>query len=70
MKRCADCGAKVEGGHRRNGWWTTVSRIGEPLAQSAVCRVVMDGNRMLSADYHYVEGEEQRHFTALDSEPD
>lgn len=60
MKRCADCGSKVEGGHRRNGWWTTVGD--GTAARLATCRVVLDGNRLVSADYHYVSGETQRHF--------
>ena len=62
---CADCGVEVE--QRRDGKWA--QRITEGWkGWSYTCRAVTDWDGILdaavliSADYHYVEGEEQRHF--------
>ena len=56
-RRCAGCGKPVSKsptgrwGHRRGGgvWEMT-------------CRSVIEGDRLITADYHYVKGEVQRHF--------
>ena len=43
---------------RTNGWWA--SRRG--TGWSYTCREVIEGGHLTMADYHYVEGETQRHF--------
>lgn len=61
--RCADCGEEVES--RRDGWWSTTPNGGH----SAVCRIIWGGSVAISTiDYHYVEGETQRHFQASSSQ--
>lgn len=58
QERCADCGRKVERG--RNGHWG--ARRTEPPSLVFVCRSTIEGGVLVAADYHYIEGEEQRHF--------
>jgi hypothetical protein len=54
---CADCGKPVE--LRRGGRWGV--EVG-PNSYSFTCRTIIEGDRLIRADYHYVEGEEQRHY--------
>jgi hypothetical protein len=61
---CADCGRRVE--RRRNGHWA--ERI-TSTSWSFTCRAVVEGDVLVSADYHYVEGEQQRHFPNDEGEP-
>jgi len=61
---CQDCGVIVE--LMRNGHW------GERIRESqwsGTCRSRLspDRTRMISADYHYVKGEQQRTFRAHDA---
>ena len=60
MRTCADCGVKVE--LKRGRWGALVPGIGGRKAWSFVCRMKVEDDRCIAADYHYVEGEEQRHF--------
>lgn len=68
--RCADCGRWVER-RKRNG--CAPGPWGVPLIGSGglsyACRTVIgEDGRVVSADYHYVKGETQRHFpTVLDT---
>jgi hypothetical protein len=62
--KCADCGAEVE---QKRGKWA--NRITEGwTGWSFCCRTATrwdddkDAAVLESADYHYVEGEVQRHF--------
>jgi hypothetical protein len=62
--RCADCGAKVE--RSPNGHWAERRQGFGLIVWSVSCRKVQeetdDGYRLVSADYHYVQGETQRHW--------
>ena len=66
---CADCGAVIEQGRDTTDgqprWAERLHRAddGFPPAWSYTCRMVREGTKVLRADYHYVEGEVQRHFT-------
>lgn len=53
---CADCGARVE---PRYGKWA--ARV-EPGFRYCCRYVLNDEHRLVSADYHYIDGERQRHF--------
>jgi hypothetical protein len=60
--KCADCGVTIEKVRNIPGWGHPVGK-----GHDFVCRVVDHPTKpakIISADYHYVEGEEQRHFTA------
>jgi len=63
---CAGCGAEVE--HTRHGWGRKRDLGEEGTAWDYCCRVLYDTSgdeyRVLNADYHYVDGETQRHFQA------
>lgn len=64
---CADCGAKLV---NKYGRWANKLAEGE---FSYTCRITLQGARLISADYHHLEGEEQRHFRDKDhrvDEPD
>jgi hypothetical protein len=58
---CADCGRPVTWLTRYNAW-AEPTEYG--VGWSTTCRRVIEGRRALSADYHYVDGETQRHFRA------
>jgi hypothetical protein len=61
---CADCGKTVEKVRNIPGWG---HRVGQ--GHDFCCRVVdhpTKAGKIVSADYHYVEGETQRHFRAVD----
>jgi hypothetical protein len=62
--RCADCGVKVE--RSPNGHWAERKQGFGLIVWSVSCRKVQeetdDGYRLVSADYHYVQGETQRHW--------
>lgn len=60
--RCADCGVEVE---LRLGGWATAGADGPLRVWGMTCRDVIEGNRLVSADYHYVEGETQRHWPVV-----
>lgn len=74
MTRCADCGRAIE--ERPNhqlagltpkmldkvGTVRWAERVGR--GWSYTCRADIDGGRLLSADYHHVAGERQRHWRA------
>lgn len=56
---CADCGATITPGHFK-GWWRDAQ-------DSLVCRSEYEGSDddrpiLLSADFHYVEGEHRRYL--------
>lgn len=59
MADCADCGAEIEPRRDHAEGWVDCNGL-------TVCRsVIIDFNgtpRLQSADYHYVEGETQRHW--------
>ena len=57
--RCADCHAEVW--QLRNGHWATRNADN---TGSFTCRMTIEGDRLVAADYHYVAGETQRHFRA------
>lgn len=61
MPKCADCGRDLVI-HR--GRWAHVGKSGKTWGY--VCRMVHsnddDQPRILSADYHYIEGEVQKHW--------
>jgi hypothetical protein len=70
MPECADCGVEVQ--QRRDGKWA--ERITDGWrGWSYCCRTVsewdaiLDAAVLISADYHYVEGEEQRRFRKDDA---
>jgi hypothetical protein len=61
---CADCGIPIQR-HPRSGWW------GEKRIDGSwhfCCRATLSGydsgRRVTSADYHHIQGEPQRHFSA------
>lgn len=57
---CADCGEDIELSVHTGRWGVRNGRT-----RTMTCRLERDDNgRLLSADYHYVPGEEQRHFRA------
>jgi hypothetical protein len=59
--RCADCGVEVE--RVVNGRWGHPEGANPAGGRwSMCCRVVAEGHRLVSADYHYVQGETQRHW--------
>ena len=60
--RCADCGVEVE--RSPQGRWAELREGFGLRVWRVTCRKVMDDDRLVSADYHYVEGETQRHFEA------
>lgn len=71
MTVCADCGREIERDPLDGRWfnWTDfVRNVGR--GRSYVCRMkYMDGtnNIVRSCDYHYVEGETQRHYPQKES---
>ena len=63
---CADCGKPVvDRGPTSDGRprWKDEGNV-------FICRGVIVDGKLKWADYHYVEGEEQRHFTAKPSYPE
>lgn len=56
-RRCADCGAHVS--KTPTGRWGRRRGVG---TWEMTCRSEIEGDRLISADYHYVKGEVQRHF--------
>jgi hypothetical protein len=63
VMRCADCGVEVEA---RIGGWATAGTVGSTRVWGMTCRDVIEGDRLVSADYHYVQGETQRHWPPQD----
>jgi hypothetical protein len=61
MPECADCGAEVV---LHRGRWAVETKPGRQW--DYVCRLVHNNDeeqpRVLSADYHYIEGEVQMHW--------
>jgi hypothetical protein len=55
LARCADCGAEVEPVHDR--WGHRIVVDGQS-GWELTCRRTVDGDRLVSVDWHYVEGEE------------
>jgi hypothetical protein len=65
LTTCADCGAPIE--KVRLGWGKRlVNDDHERSGFNFCCRVQYELSgerpRLISADYHYVDGETQRHF--------
>lgn len=65
-KKCADCGADVEARHTTASGETMWGRKVGPTTWDFCCRWEpgAEPGTLASADYHYVEGEEQRRFRA------
>lgn len=65
---CADCGATIFPDHMLGeGHWAQLLAhhlaTGETVpTYNYVCRMELRDATLLSADYHYIEGEEQHHF--------
>jgi hypothetical protein len=62
---CADCGAVVESYPPRNRWASKIAANDFGDAWSFHCRRTFDlsdGEILVAADYHHVEGEPQEHF--------
>lgn len=63
LNTCADCGKKVKRRSYGTGW---IDRFGATVCRSKESE--RDGQPILvSADYHYIYGEEQRHFPKRES---
>jgi hypothetical protein len=60
---CADCGRPVAWMKHYDTWAEPIECEGR-VGWSATCRHKIEGDRLLSADYHYVDGETQRYFRA------
>lgn len=54
---CADCGVPIVLFRNK---WASPSRHG---TYSFTCRYTAEGIKLLTADYHYVKGEKQRHLS-------
>ena len=53
-RQCADCGKQVTPRRTRPGWKDKDNLL--------ICRGRISDGKLIWADYHYVEGEEQRHW--------
>lgn len=63
MTTCADCGKVIlPQGRTSDGKTKWAHQFGKNWVFT--CRAKFKAGRMLSADYHHPEGEEQRHFVA------
>lgn len=70
-RRCADCGRIVT--QYRGKWADREGRPGRRYqwGWDFCCRITIgEMGRLTRADYHYVEGEEQRHFTPTRGDDD
>lgn len=61
---CADCGLPVEWYPPRDRWASKIADNGTIDAWSFTCRITRLDGILVAADYHYVDGETQRHFRA------
>ena len=62
MTNCADCGATVTKSKINGHWASRITLTDGHPAWDFCCRTETQDGKLISADYHYVEGEEQRHW--------
>lgn len=71
MTNCADCGVEVE--PTLDGRWVSQVEFGRSYVCRATHKRITDPfgrwvTRLISADYHHIKGERQKHWP-LDTEP-